>query len=133
MSAFMVSHECIHRVVLGMRSFHQGYAQQDRDLLGMMLVELNRRAIQARYRELPEVEPYRYVEPQPSNMMPIQVYKSLRCFLYQCSEGNVPDELLFKHAEQTRDRMAETLGHDTAKDRWDNAANGAAYQQADWG
>jgi hypothetical protein len=132
MSAFMVSHDCITRVVLSMRAFHAGYAEQDRDLLGMQLIELNRRAIKARYGELPEVEPYRYVEPLLTNRVSLQAYKSLRCFIYQCSEGDVPDETLYAHVAEARDNMAEAVGHRDGK-RWDSVATKAAYDEAEWG
>ena len=131
MSAFLVSHDCIHRVVLGLRAFKGAYAHKDRDLLGMMLLELNRRAIKARYGELPDVEPYRYVE-RNEKPSPMQVYKSLRCFLYQCSEGDVPSQPLYTHTSDAMENLAEALGHIDGR-RWESPANKAAYDECEWG
>ena len=40
---------------------------------------------------------------------PIQLLKSLHCYLYQCSEGNIPEQPLFKSLENMSDRLAQSI------------------------
>ena len=61
--------------------------------------------------------PYRYT---PTSV--VQAYKSLRCLLYQCSEGDVPNHPIFKLLEKTGDIMARQIVSDLpeyAKAKWD--------------
>lgn len=45
----------------------------------------------------------------PRHCVPAQAYKSLSCFLYQCSEGDVPEHPLFKALEQIKVAIAEDI------------------------
>jgi len=133
-SAFMVSPTCIARVVFALRAAHVEYLQADADLVGMTLVEMNRRALVARYGDnaVDAVEPFRYVEPtdvQPRLL--VQVYKSLRCYLYQCSEGDIPDQPLYLQLATMKRQMANVLGH--KNETWQRADIKAVYDECDWG
>jgi len=134
MSAFMVSHDCVHRVVIALRAMRSEYMSMDRDLLGMQLLQMNRRALVARYgdNEAEAVGGYRYVEPEPTDgRLIVQTYKSLRCFLYQCSEGHVPDEPLYNVLVDVREKFALLLGHDG--ERWHKPDIKIAYDACEWG
>ena len=50
-----------------------------------------------------------------------QGYKSLRCWLYQCLEGTVPDQPLYEALSRYADALAVTL-----------VERMPAYQAADW-
>ena len=56
------------------------------DDLPLALQELNNRAVNARYSEDNSV--MAAIEVVPTSL--VEPYKSLRCFLYQCSEGDIP-------------------------------------------
>ena len=135
MSAFMVSPGCIHRVVFGMRATRPEYLRVDSDLHGMMLLEMNRRALIACYGDnsVEAIEPYRYVQPASHPHLLMQVYKSLRCYLYQCSEGDVPDFPLYLQLVGVRDMMATTFGYDHKRDTWRRLDLKTVYDQCEWG
>ncbi len=61
--------------------------------LAQNMLDLNIAAVNQRYDSQDESYPvdYRYVLTND-----VQVYKSLRCWLYQCSEGDIPEHDLFK-------------------------------------
>ena len=40
---------------------------------------------------------------------PIQTFKHIQCFLYQCSEGDVPECLLYKKEEKLQDQVAYSI------------------------
>ena len=40
---------------------------------------------------------------------PIQTFKHIQCFLYQCSEGNVPECSLYKKVETLQDQVAYSI------------------------
>lgn len=102
MSAFVVSEAVIDDVVcLLMPSAMDG--DEIATLMGSELWAMNIDAVEQRYGDemtlcrnlLPT---YRYVKPKA--VLKIQRYNSLRCFTYQCSEGNVPERDLFKRCER---------------------------------
>ena len=55
---------------------------------------LNESAVMDRYGEKDTVPAFKYVQSNPTS--PIQTLKSLRCWLYQCREGDVPESKLYK-------------------------------------
>lgn len=109
MSAYMVDSSTINTILAALENAeYQGWSRwpKPRSLasrfipynndsmakLGQQLYELNARGVNARYSDHPADEwgvTYKYKRvPIPSRL---QAYKSLQCFLYQCSEGNVPE------------------------------------------
>lgn len=61
---------------------------------------LNGLAMRARYGEVHDAAEFRYEESRGGHDTDVRLYKSIRCFLYQCSEGDVPEKPLFKLMEQ---------------------------------
>ena len=45
----------------------------------------------------------------PHATSPIQTFKHIQCFLYQCSEGDVPECLLYKKVEKLQDQVAYSI------------------------
>jgi hypothetical protein len=135
MSAFIVSDATINAIINHYRHDHRnsdlrGWPSVYRDevaglggdelwsLLGIKLRAMNERAIVARYGEdsinfmSGGETPDEYIPYVYSNQMPrplTQVYGALGCYLYQCSEGSVVDEELYKVLDREHDQMAHTL------------------------
>ena len=137
MSAYIISKETMHRVVAavvdylstshgphnvtaeGMQALteflpHGFTVHAQRIAYGRALYKMNAEAVNARYSHnqdaldamLPEAEHYtgRFVAPTD-----MEKFKAMTCFLYQCSEGNVPEENpLFA--------LCQTVKHDIADD-----------------
>jgi hypothetical protein len=60
--------------------------------------------------------PYAYTD---ANI--IQVYKSLKCLIYQCSEGNVPNTPLYKFLEELENTIARHIVSELPE-----------YEKAEW-
>lgn len=90
-------------------------------MLGNKLRAMNERAIVSRYGEGSlilmtggdEYAPYVYSNTTPRPLC--QVYGALGCYLYQCSEGNVPNEELYKVLDHEHNKMAHNLIRDLAR------------------
>ena len=82
------------------------------------LFELNCEALHQRYGDK-EFPLFQY-QPIHTRSL-VEVYKSLQCFLYQCSEGNVPDTKLFKFMEEFSYRLAHRI-----------VMHLPAYEKAEW-
>lgn len=101
--------------------------------LGQAMYNLNVNAVRQRY---PDDEPHElpgsYGEDDKARLLPYeketvrcsvhQAFMSLRCWLYQCSEGNVPGSSLFQTFAKIRDRMAYGI-----------AIDHPAVEAAEWG
>lgn len=77
--------------------------------LGNEMRNLNIQAVCARYEgEVLETllanDDYQYVDTLRPDR--IQAFKSLRCWLYQCSEGDIPETELFKAFDEVSKNMA---------------------------
>jgi hypothetical protein len=117
MSAFFVQPAVIDDVVFIMNKqpddempWTPEEKQKQGNTLGRLLWAMNAEALRQRYQleGTQEMEEYRraceeYVYIEPNGVPGIQKYKSLRCFLYQCCEGNVPETELFKRVERIGD------------------------------
>jgi hypothetical protein len=113
MSAFMVEDQTINQIVnwlrteipnlsyipyklrdLGIDTFARGWEEQ----LGREMFQLNSKAVDARYgtgeAATERALDYTYTR-EPADSL-AQTAKSLRCWLYQCNEGDVPDTALYK-------------------------------------
>lgn len=113
MSSFLVSNKTLNEIVAGIRQAHITDARHDtwitKDLsllsasnlqgrykyLFDKLYELNQMALKERYGEKQDFgSSYIFsIVCAPSQM---QLFKHLRCLVYQCSEGDVPETLLYK-------------------------------------
>ena len=133
MSAYVVEDQTINRIVLFIRALqfnNQGPlcmlkspfpSIKDNGLkaLGQQLFDMNEDAIMSRYGEKTQ-ESYTFRSVDYSD--PWQVLKSLDCYLYQCSEGDIPETNLFKMLERFRNDLTQALVRSTKK-----------YQAACWG
>jgi len=90
--------------------------------IGRRLRKLNETAVLARYDDLSMIpnEPFVYERLEVDS--PIQVSKTLSCFLYQCCEGNVPENVLYKTLDAWERNICRWIVHQL--DEWD---------RADWG
>jgi hypothetical protein len=112
MSAFMVADTTINNVVnwlrrnidqfsiiphklkeVGFDTSESGWAER----LGYAMFQLNIEAVEARYGKGEAAKfrqlDYRFKHTEAVSLM--QVLKSLRCWLYQCNEGDVPETELY--------------------------------------
>ena len=115
MSAFVVEDQVINRV-LAFLSQHNGripnllmqelgvniHLAEETAKLGQSMIELNYS-----------------LRREPTNI--IQAYKSLRCWLYQCAEGDVPETSLLY---ATMSRISDMLAHEIVQNlpQYDRAA-----------
>ena len=139
MSAFMVADRTINRVVtflegklysewpyLAEKFREAGFDISDEQFchkLGESMFALNIRGVNARYGEN-EAEEFRelnYVF-HPVKVDAVQVYKSLGCWLYQCMEGNVPEDPFYKLMREVESTLANWIIHRLPE-----------YDGAEWG
>lgn len=112
MSSFTVQKETIDAIVTYV------FRSRDRDFIlsrfgphsettfGQMLCDLNADAIEARYRERDGIGEYKYAF---KDCRPIQIFKSVQCLMYQCSEGDVPNRKEFKALQMLRQMIADKI------------------------
>lgn len=124
----MINDECMHRVLWAFDArFNGGEGRtlsDDLSTLGRELFAMNSRALGARYGDQVETAAdfagYSY-RPQ-LNANKCAVLKAIRCLLYQCTEGKVPEETLFKMLEERAARLCYQIVQDLP-----------AYDAAPWG
>lgn len=125
MSAYLVNEETIHRVLKAAFVFHINWpenianATRTSSDFGQMLWNMNQEAVNYRYNENEKAPKYEYQRVEATNH---QLYKSLQCFLYQCSEGDINQTQLYKHVEKIKDEVARQLIEYTKE-----------YEEAEWG
>lgn len=121
MSAYVVSNRTINRIVSYLDQHGGPYLEHDLDgqprapaELGAALNALNVEAVHQRYPSDTEEDMPGLVGPKDyayrfelSNKF--QAYGHLICWLYQCSEGDVPSRALFRAMEHIASRMAGEL------------------------
>ncbi len=128
MSAFLVGHQTIDAVVslkLQDPSSRKPISLETAQKLGRSLWLLNALALEDRYEQetandyLETIGHYQWT---PRNDAIPVLLKSARCFLYQCSEGDVPETALYQEITDLCDSF---------KDRgWERTAE---YDGAPWG
>jgi hypothetical protein len=74
--------------------------------LGQNLWAMNVKAVDQRYQENNPVNLYKYESCVSS---PVQIYKSLQCYLYQCAEGKVQESPLYKDMERMKHSLASDI------------------------
>ena len=140
MSAYVVDDETINRVVTHLDNDDRarwnleqirealGTATVQPEALGLAMFKLNVEAVGQRYPDLKSIEDmpgeighYEYAH-RIELCGRVQALKSLECWLYQCSEGNVPERPLF----QAMQSMAHSLAMDIV-------ASTPEYERAKWG
>lgn len=105
MSAFIVSNRTIHRCLEGLvyAKLAIGYSPS----VGQKLFEMNARAVSQRYGEKPEDVKFQIVHDDPTSKM--SAVKALHCLRYQCSEGDVPKDPLFKKISRAIEILSEDI------------------------
>ncbi|MGP8322374.1 MAG: hypothetical protein ACT6FG_00030 [Methanosarcinaceae archaeon] len=88
----------------------------DYSTFGQELFNMNVSAVGHRYNETIEKIHYEFKE---VSVTTVQAFKSLNCFLYQCEEGNVPDQQLYKQMREIEGAMASKIASETTE--YDNA------------
>lgn len=138
MSAFIVSDSTITRIVefcyglqfkreaplcyLKSPEYLAGHEQCEE--FGQRLYAMNVAAVAQRYGNADDMMPdggYVY-RPDLSDANVYQVLKSLDCYLYQCSEGDVPNRPLFVALDTLRTDLCRILATHTPQ-----------YESAEWG
>jgi hypothetical protein len=127
MSAFVVTNETINNILFGLvHAKNQPYklfprsegeltitAGDSKEMaeIGKKLFALNCQAVDQRYGNGQSKEFYTeaYQYKPFANVPRMQVYKSMRCLLYQCSEGNVPDTKLFQDLNDFCNGVARSI------------------------
>lgn len=142
MSAFIVDDKTINSVVSYLASGSAGLGrglgglikdelgldladEKDQRALGEAMFRLNCQAVEARYGDgtASDFRDLDYCYSRVVTAHPAAVLKSLNCWQYQCSEGNIPDEsLLFATMERVAGMLANQIVSDSP-----------AYDQAAWG
>ena len=95
----------------------EAYAPGDSEW-ACLLRDVNVDAVNQRYNEHEQPGDYEHHWKLCSTA---QAYKALRCFLYQCSEGNIPERALYKALHQAAYAMAHEI-----------VSHLDAYEKADW-
>lgn len=131
MSAFIVDGKTMDRIVTfvldNVREFAGIGTATTRpegvgSVIGQQLYRLNTDAVNQRYTEKQESPGTRYTYKPVGKQSDIQAYKSMGCFLYQCSEGDVPSLPLFQELSKIHDELAHRI-----------VGNSAPYDRAEWG
>jgi hypothetical protein len=149
MSAFVCDDKTINRIVAGLEfcknhgDYGKALPKLNKELaevfdtpreFGRTLYAMNVNAVEQRYPDcvgnannLPgqcdeegNHTPFTYCPTMPGTA--IQLYKSLECFLYQCSEGDVDELPLYKALEKFTDKLAHHM-----------TRGSQAYDKAEWG
>lgn len=144
MSAFIVDDQVINRILSGIdyailnnnghfegipKPYGETLTSTEPDQLGVMLRALNERAVLQRYPDCtPDNMPgpvdengktpaYEYTwEPYPPIM---QLYKDIACLVYQCTEGDVIHDPLYKQLQEYYNDLAHAIVH--RLDGWNKA------------
>ncbi len=139
MSAFLVEDKTIHKIInildfqirkspwlknkfreeLGIN--FEDYNIDWKTNLGQKMWDLNQLSLGYRYGDEKQELIYRF---SPVLCTPIQAYKALKCWLYQCCEGEIPEESkLYKFFDEiVRRHITDSILTKTPE-----------YDKADWG
>jgi hypothetical protein len=124
MSSFIVKNKTINTFL----SFlNNNLSDEENTLIGRNLLKMNIEATEQRYSE-----PYLNAKEKRQELKnfkfefvsttKIQALKSLSCFLYQCSEGNIPSKKLFKDFRKKEIDLAFEIIDELR-----------VYKEAEWG
>lgn len=87
--------------------------------LGQAMLDMNMESVNARYNQNDKAGEYTFSDCLPDQY---QALKSLRCLLYQCAEGTVPQKKLYKALSRIADYMTRDIVEELPQ-----------YQRAKWG
>lgn len=118
MSAFLVGYETIDRILSWMIC-RKKMDEKTADVFGQEMLNMNAEAVNQRYDERNVMLGYRF---QFRHVSIFQALKSLQCWLYQCSEGNVPDRESYKKFRELESEIMDEI-----------ISGMKEYEQAEWG
>ena len=126
MSAFIVTNKTINNVVEGYRRYKKGYCletvdKKELENLGQSLFDLNTLAVNSRYSESDQSPVFRFKEDFERFTTDAQIWKSLKCLDYQCSEEPAVYDPMFQ--------TLKTLQVQFATYYFDKLPE---YEQAEW-
>jgi len=101
--------------------FGERLSPQDLTKLGRKLLKMNAKAVGQRYNEPLNKEVGRYVFSQTVASR-IEALKALHCYRYQCSEGTVPRQKLYKDINSLIHSLENKIVHRLPE-----------YEKATWG
>ena len=136
MSAFFVSKSTIDDVITMTRPALMSNDTAANEY-GKVLWMMNALAVGARYEEdhseyADTISAYTFEEGK--DISEAQQLKSLECFLYQCSEGDVPEMSLFRKLDKFCDEMTVTLSKGRQKEKFGQMRPFIeGYDEAQWG
>lgn len=134
MSAYMVEDSTINNIVATLRQNDSAryllkragydlYSDNDCKTLAIRMFVLNKRGVESRYGKGSALEfrplDFTYRSTAPHGLT--AAFKSLQCWLYQCTEGNVPDSMLYRVMDNVKGALACEI-----------VMNTQAYQLAKW-
>lgn len=114
MSAFVVEKSIIDAIVTHIHGnftgnhlkVYPGLKTLDPQKLGQSLWDMNAEAVDQRYSENNPRTIYRY---GCEAMNQVERYKAMECFLYQCSEGDVPETPLYRDMERIKNELGADI------------------------
>ena len=118
MSAYVVEDRTIDRIISGLASFDFLDAvlyeceTDSADEFGASLLEMNCDAFDERYDDKADREFLRSYKYKPVPVSKMQLLKSLACYLYQCTEGHVPERSLYKTLYRIKGELAYKIVSD---------------------
>lgn len=149
MSAWMFDHPGMCRVIDAIRHAAQNGHPTPMTLLmkpeqvARSLYAMNSKALHHQYsHDVDYCTPPTNFRYKASRADEMQMFKTIMCFTYQCSEGDVPESELYKQIEAIEHWFGPRVGYDRTKDafgsanlkiRWSSPAAEAAYDAAKWG
>jgi hypothetical protein len=125
MSSFIVEDKTIHRIL---SKLYKDKSTEYCDEMGKKLLRMNIDATNQRYPEHPyltkkednnRIRNYKFIWQKITD---IQALKSLRCYLYQCGEGNIDKRKLYKELKKTSLEWAYNIVNELKE-----------YEEAEWG
>jgi hypothetical protein len=90
--------------------------------IGRKLFLMNRRALGARYKCSGRFSLPQFVFAKWADATPVEQFKAMRCLLYQCCEGEVPNSQLYDELNRTAGELAQRIVQDLPE-----------YEKASWG
>ena len=123
MSSFLVENSTISKLADALRykSYEFSGAYNLTSRLAQDLYDLNIRALRERYDDPTDlIDNFVFTSERwelNDKKDLAQFYKSLACFIYQCSEGEVPETELYKMLEEAQDKLAYKIAMDRADEQ----------------
>jgi hypothetical protein len=141
MSAFIVSTDCMDRVVHGfVLGLSRSLSDELRNETGRRFFDLNIEALRQRYGSADDMMPedwrpqdYTYSEPPAVPDCPplVDSLKAIHCLRYQCTEGDVPLHKLYALLTNAGETLKRKI--QTELRMFGEIENTPEYQRASWG